>query len=172
MYLDLVTYLPDDILAKVDRAAMAVSLETRIAPVGPSRRRVRLAATLGIQTAPRSRQGHSASDSRQARSPRAYRTAQDGLWRAHRQLVAWFPLREWASDLLGHRRLSASGMFDTDKIDLMWQQHLAGQRNWQARAVDHFDVPGLERRLRKRARQPERRLADANQQASGTDELI
>ena len=41
------------------------------------------------------------------------------------------PFRDWASDLLAPGQLSASGMFDVAKVDLMWKQHLAGQGNWQ-----------------------------------------
>ncbi|MEP6609601.1 MAG: asparagine synthase (glutamine-hydrolyzing) [Burkholderiaceae bacterium] len=129
MLLDLVTYLPDDILTKVDRAAMSVSLETRMPlldhrvvefawkiPLGANLNR---AGTKGI--------------------------LRNVLYRyVPRELVerpkmgfgvpidSWLrgPLREWASDLLDPTRLRREGYLKPELIQQRWQEHQSGQRNW------------------------------------------
>jgi len=131
MVLDMLTYLPDDILVKVDRAGMGVSLESRIPFL--DHRVVEFAATLPLSM----KLG-------QGRSKRVLRD----LLRRHvpDDLVdrpkmgfgvpidAWLrgPLRAWAEDLLEPRRMREDGFLDPAPIQAKWLEHLCGRRNWQA----------------------------------------
>jgi len=130
MALDSVTYLPDDILVKVDRAAMAIGLETR-APF-LDHRVVELAWRL---------------------APRFCRQDQTNKWILRQVLYRYVPsslidrpkmgfavpiddwmkysLREWAEDLLSEDSLSNTGVFNTKSIRQRWQQHLEGHLNWR-----------------------------------------
>jgi asparagine synthase (glutamine-hydrolysing) len=126
---DQMTYLPDDILVKVDRAAMAVSLETR-APL-LDRRVVEYAWEVPMHQ--KMRDGQSKWLLRQV----LYRHVPKELIERPKQgfavpLDAWLrgPLREWAEALLQSKRLSEDGLFDVSKVREKWDEHLSGQRNW------------------------------------------
>ncbi|MEO8019659.1 MAG: asparagine synthase (glutamine-hydrolyzing) [Pseudomonadota bacterium] len=125
MYGDAMTYLPDDILAKVDRAAMAVSLETRIPLLDP--------AVVAF-----------------AWSLPAHMKVRDGRakWLLRRVLARYVPeslierpkmgfgipvgawmrdaLRPWVEDLLGAARLEREGFFDAAAVRALWAAHLSG----------------------------------------------
>ena len=131
MYRDSMTYLPDDILCKVDRAAMAVSLETR-APF-LDHRVAELAWQLPIGMKIRSGQGKWAL--RQALykhvpselidRPKAGFGIPVGQWLRG-------PLRPWAESLFDQNRLNAEGYFYPAPIRKKWAEHLAGQRDHTA----------------------------------------
>ena len=128
MYCDAVTYLPDDILCKVDRASMAVSLETRVPFL--DHRVTELAARIPLSMKVRDGQGkyiirqllHREAPAALFDRPKAGFAIPVGEWIKG-------PLRPWAEDLLDRDRLKREGFFDADAIDRRWRQHLSGKRD-------------------------------------------
>ena len=130
MYLDAITYLPDDILTKVDRAAMGVGLETRVPFL--DHRLVKFAHTLPLDF--KIHAGQSKWLLRQV----LYRYVPPALVERPKMgfsvpIGDWLraPLRGWADDLLHRDRLQKQGFLDPKLIQNTWQQHLSGQENHQ-----------------------------------------
>ncbi|MCA8501919.1 asparagine synthase (glutamine-hydrolyzing) [Burkholderia multivorans] len=130
MAIDTLTYLPTDILTKVDRAAMAVSLETRMPfldhhvvefawrlpaslrlPEGQSKALLRrlLDRYVPTELIDRPKQGFCAPIDHWLRGA----------------------LRDWADALLQPSRLRDEGFFDAAAIERLWRQHQTGRMNWQ-----------------------------------------
>jgi len=135
MFLDSVSYLPDDILAKVDRASMAVSLESRVPML--DHRMVEFAATL--PTSILRRDNVAKWPLRQV----LYRYVPKEMIDRPKMgfgvpLDSWLrgPLREWGESLIGDRALAEDGLFDVDQVRTAWQEHQSGARNWQYQLWD------------------------------------
>ena len=130
MALDLITYLPDDILQKLDRAAMGVSLETRLPLL--DHRVVEFALRLPIDL--KLRQGQSKWVLRQVLQrylpARLVDRAKMGF---SVPIGRWLrgPLRAWAESLIDEKGLRREGVLDAAMVRTLWQEHLRGLPNRQ-----------------------------------------
>lgn len=130
MMWDAITYLPDDILQKVDRASMGVGLETR-APF-LDHRVAELAWQLPLES--KIRNGTTKWIIREILYKHVPREMVDrpkmgfGV-----PIESWLrgPLREWGEDLLSPTRLESQGYLDAKRVRAKWAEHLSGRRNWQ-----------------------------------------
>ena len=132
MFDDLISYLPDDILCKVDRAAMSVSLETRVPFL--DHRLVDTASRVPLSMKIRNSQG------KYILREILYKHIPKELMDRSKTGFAipvgeWIkgPLREWAEKLLDPIRIRNEGYFNVYPIQKMWRQHLSGKYDWTSR---------------------------------------
>jgi asparagine synthase (glutamine-hydrolysing) len=132
MYWDALTYLPDDILCKVDRAAMRTGLETRTPFL--DYRVIDLAWRIPIEMKIRGGRGkwllrrvldkyipHSLMN-----RPKAGFAVPVGEWLRG-------PLRSWAEQLLAPSQLEQDGFLNANRVQELWKQHKDGSQDWTPR---------------------------------------
>ena len=147
VHLDMVRYLPDDVLAKVDRAAMSVSLETRLPLL--DHRLVELSWRISHAVKTRDGLGKWPLRSLLARYLPPSLTDRPKMGFGV-PIGAWLrgPLRPWAETMLDNRRLASDGYLDVGLVRATWSAHLAGHDHahqvWSAVAFQAWldDVHG------------------------------
>jgi asparagine synthase (glutamine-hydrolysing) len=129
LHFDYLGYLPDDILVKVDRASMAVSLEARSPLLDPRILAFAWSLPMEFLVSP------DGSGKRILRDLLFRHVPRELVDRPKRgfgvPLDSWFrgPLREWAEDLISERTLAEQGIFDVELVRRLWAQHLCKWRN-------------------------------------------
>lgn len=130
MLVDSQSYLPDDVLVKVDRAAMAASLETRVPML--DHRFIELALRMPLNLKIREGSG------KWALKQILYKYVPQHLLERPKTgfgvpIDHWLrgPLREWAEALINEHKLVQQGLFNVSVVKKYWQEHLSGGRNWQ-----------------------------------------
>ena len=129
MFLDAMNYLPDDILVKVDRASMAVGLETRVPFL--NHHLIEFAWRTPLSMKIKNGQGkwllrqvlYKYVPKELIERPKMGFAVPIGTWLRG-------PLRDWAEDLLDENRLKNEGFLNSTLVREKWKEHLTGKKNW------------------------------------------
>lgn len=133
MFADAQTYLPDQLLVKVDRASMAVSLEVR----APMLAREVVEFAWRLPSGMKHRDGLSKWPLRQVLYKHVPKEIIDRPKQGFEPpLGDWLrgPMRDWAQSLISSEAIQKDGFLDPEPIRAVWEEHLKGQRNW------HFEL--------------------------------
>ena len=129
LLIDALTYLPGDILTKIDRASMAVSLETRVPFL--DHRLIEFSWRIPISMKVKNGQG------KWPLRQLLYNYVPKEMMERPKQgfgvpIEDWLkgPLREWAEELLDERKLSEQCFLDPLPIREMWADYISGKRRW------------------------------------------
>lgn len=135
MMYDLKTYLPNNNLTKVDRAAMAVSLETRVPLL--DHRIVSFALSLPLEYKLRNNQD------KWILKQVLFKYVPEEMFSRPKKgfsvpLSSWLrgELRDWAEELLDERNLNETNFFSYKKVKQYWDEHQSGKRNWSVQLWD------------------------------------
>ena len=131
MYLDTITYLPGDILTKVDRASMATSLEARVPFLDHNV--IEYAWTLPMSA--KLKNGQTKWALRQVLEKHVPKTLIDRPKMGFGVPIEYWlsgPLRDWAETLLNESRLKKEGFFEVSMVRKMWVEHCTGRRRWHS----------------------------------------
>jgi len=135
MFSDLTNYLPDDILVKVDRAAMANSLETRIPMLDVDVIKFALSLPMNFKI--------NGSSGKFILKELLSKYLPRSIFERPKQGFAlpiehWLrdPLKDWAENLLDFKKISQDGYFNASIILQKWEEHKAGTHNWQTELWD------------------------------------
>jgi asparagine synthase (glutamine-hydrolysing) len=131
MYLDTIMYLPDDILVKVDRASMGVSLESRVPLL--DHRVIEFAWRLPLAMKVKGNIGKRPLRQlldRYVPKKLVDRPKQGFGVPIHEWLRG--PMRSWAEELLNESRLKDENYFCAKQVRQKWMEHVSGRHNWQA----------------------------------------
>lgn len=129
IYQDLMTYHPDDILQKVDRASMAVSLETRVPFL--DHELIEFIMRIPLDMKLKDREG------KNILKKVLYRHVPKKLFNRPKQgftipLGEWLkdPLKDWAYDLIDPKKIKDGGYFNSESVLSLWNEHIEGKGNW------------------------------------------
>lgn len=131
MLLDQLSYLPDDVLAKVDRASMRTSLEVR-APLLDDHQTIEFSYRIPMHMKIRNGEG------KWILKQLLNRYIPQALTERPKMgfgvpISSWLrgPLRNWANDLLSETKLHQDGFFNASIIQKKWHEHSSGSKDWQ-----------------------------------------
>ncbi len=129
MILDSLTYLPDDILVKVDRAGMSTSLETRM----PFLDHELIEYVWKLPHSFKNRNGQGKWILRKILNkyvPKQLTNRSKMGFAIPIDIWLRGPLREWAENLLNERKIKQEGYLNANLVSNKWYEHLSGKRNW------------------------------------------
>ena len=128
---DMQSYLPDDILVKVDRASMHSSLETRLPML--DHRLINYVFRIPIEKKIRFFKGKWILKKVLDKylPAKLYERPKKGF---SVPMAEWLrgPLKQWAEKLIDPKRIERDGYFNPSLVQKKWEEHLSGKKNWES----------------------------------------